>query len=206
MVRSKGPVWHKKQKDVGIMPKNLRGVDREATWAYSKADNWIYGHGTFCLTSHEIPVLGQFRWMPNSKNESKVMYWESRKLKGFIETVCMDSKADDVGIFKNLKNFWKINLLTKPRKRFDKTDERKAFVKEMNKKENKIIYKDRSTTVEPMQGLVSDIFGLERAWMRGNKSNRWIFAAMGVAVQMAQMWALTYGHSTWKIKQLVLGL
>jgi len=31
MNKAKGPVWHKKYKDKGIVPKNLRALDKEAT-------------------------------------------------------------------------------------------------------------------------------------------------------------------------------
>jgi hypothetical protein len=56
-----------------------------------------------------------------------------------------------------------------------------------------------------MQGLVKDIFELDRCWMRGNSNNRWIFAAMGLTVQMHQLQAFKQGGSTWNIKELVLG-
>ena len=75
------------------------------------------------------------------------------------------------------------------------------MVKVLNQRKNKKVYKQRSYTVEPMQGLLKDIFELERCWMRGNANNRWLFAAMGVAVQMHQYRAwqsepLTVGHQT----------
>ena len=38
MVKAKGPVWHQKQKQPGIIPKGWRGLDREATWGTSHAD------------------------------------------------------------------------------------------------------------------------------------------------------------------------
>jgi hypothetical protein len=38
-----------------------------------------------------------------------------------------------------------------------------------------------------MQGNVKDIFDLNRCWMRGNNNNRWLFATMGLAVQMHQL-------------------
>ena len=66
-------------------------------------------------------------------------------------------------------------------------------------------YRERSYKVEPMQGLVKDIFELDRCWMRGNSNNRWIFAAMGLTVQMHQLQAFKQGRSTWNIKELVLG-
>jgi hypothetical protein len=41
--------------------------------------------------------------------------------------------------------------------------------------------------------------------MRGRAHNRWLFAAMGVVIQMHQYHAWQEGRSTWAIKQEVLG-
>ena len=65
---------------------------------------------------------------------------------------------------------------------------------------------ERSATVEPMQGLVADIFELHHCWMRGDVNNWWVFAAMGLAVQIAQWNAWKEGRSTWDIKRDVLGV
>jgi hypothetical protein len=56
MNQAKGPVWHKKQKDKGIIPKKLRGIDKQASWCKSNADGWVYGQGSFSLTSHKHPL------------------------------------------------------------------------------------------------------------------------------------------------------
>jgi hypothetical protein len=42
--------------------------------------------------------------------------------------------------------------------------------------------------------------------MRGSENNRWLFAAMGIAVQMAQWNAYKHKGSTWEIKSEVLGI
>jgi len=49
----------------------LKGLDKQATWSFSRVDGWVYGHGSFCLTSHRVPVLGFFAWMTNSGHEAK---------------------------------------------------------------------------------------------------------------------------------------
>lgn len=206
MTKAKGPVWHKKQKKKGIIPKGLKGVDKQATWGKSRADGWQYGHGTFCLTPHEIPIVGIFQWMPNSGNEAKRMEQEIVKYTGIIKRVFMDSKADDQHLYRSLKKNYKIKLVTSPRRNMDKTESRRAYMKEMLTKRDVKEYQKRSTTVEPMQGIVKDIFDLEVCWMRGSASNRWLFAAMGIAVQMAQFRAYREKRSTWKIKSDVLGL
>lgn len=206
LTRAKGPMWHKRQKERGIVPNGLRGLDCEATWGKSRSDGWVYGHGSVALVSHAVPVLGLFAWMPNSGHEAKRMEWEIAAYAGLIHRVCMDSKADDQKLYALLKREHDIALVTVPRKGMDKSPERKRMIREMDTPAHRRAYRKRSTTVEPMQGLVKELFELDRCWMRGEKSNRWLFAAMGVAVQMAQWRAVQRGQSTWDIREEVLGL
>ena len=205
MIQAKGPVWHQKQKKQGIIPKGLTGIDREATWSKSNADGWVYGHGTFSMVSHDVSVLGCFVWMPNSAHEAKRMWVETEGYTGTIDTIIMDSKADDCGLFRDFKEKRRMNFITQPRRNMDKTPERRAFIQAMQSHKNKQYYKERSQTVEPMQGIVKDIFDLDRCWMRGNQNNRWLFAAMGIAIQMHQLQAYQNNQSTWAIKSEVLG-
>jgi len=210
MVRAKGPVWHHKQKARGQVPKGLRGLDREATWSFSRADGWVYGHGTFCLCSHpqngQPPVLGRLVWMPNSAHEGKRLPLEVAPFQGRLKIVCMDSKADDLALYEHLKQHLKMQLLTAPRAGMNKSPERRRMIRQMSGRFHHMIYRQRSKTVEPMQALMKDIFGLDTCWMQGDRSNRWLFAAMGVAVQIAQRLAYRQRRSTWHIKHDVLGL
>ena len=205
MIHARGPVWHRKHQKQGIIPRGLSGLDTEATWSYSKSAGWVYGHGTFCMVACRHRILGAFKWMRNSGNEAKRMWLETGKLKGLIRTVLMDSKADDKDLFFELRRQRKMLLLTTPRKGADKSPARKRMVKVLQATKNQQLYKQRGYTVEPMQGLIKDIFELERCWMRGAASNRWLFAAMGVTVQMHQYRAWQAGRSTWAIKAEVLG-
>lgn len=204
MVKARGPVWHKKQKTQGLVPKGLTGLDRDATWSYSKADGWVYGHGTFCVATHRKSVLGLFLWMPNSAHEGKRLAEELPPVYRLLNTVCMDSKADDHKLYFALKDAG-VQLLTRPRKGTDKSPKRQQMIQEMNTRRFRKLYRERGQVVEPMQGLVKELFDLERCWMRGNASQRWLFAAMGVAVQMAQRLAFAKRQSTWNIRHAVLG-
>ena len=124
MNRAKGPIWHKKQKDKGIVPDRLRGLDKEATWCTSHADGWIYGHGSFSLTSHRNPVLGCFMWMPNSSNEAKRMWHETVSLKGYIDYVSMDSKADSYPLYREFYRQRRMTLVTSSRRKENRTKNR----------------------------------------------------------------------------------
>lgn len=205
MLRAQGPVWHQKHKKQGIIPPRLRGIDKTADWGKSKAKGWVYGHGTFMLTPTDIPIVGRFVWMANNGNEAKKMEQEIIHYNPFVKTVLMDSKADDQKMYWRLKHEHHIQLITVPRKHMDKSEERKHYIANMLTKKNIRIYKKRSTTVEPMQGLVKELFDLDRCWMRGDINNRWLIAAMGVAVQIAQLRAYRNNQSTWNIQSYLLG-
>ena len=118
----------------------------------------------------------------------------------------LDSKADDQALFAEFQRQRGMTLLTTPRKNSAHTEGRQHMIKVLNLPKNRRLRQQRGQTVEPMQSVVKDIFALERCWMRGQRNNRWLFAAMGVAVQLHQARALKAHHSTWKIKQEVLGL
>ena len=133
------------------------------------------------------------------------MWLETGHLKGQVDYVAMDSKADDSDLFREFSRQRKMKMITYCRQNMDKTPDRKKMISFMKKPKHKKIYRERSYKVEPMQGLVKDIFELDRCWMRGNDNNRWLFAAMGVAVQMHQLQAFKQGKSTWNVKELVLG-
>ncbi len=205
MTKAKGPVWHQKQKLIGEIPKGLTGIDKEATWSKSRADGWVYGHGSFSIVTHKESVLGCFVWMPNSGNEAKRLYMEACHYTGSLDYLVMDSKADDQKLFRNLKEQYNIRLVTACSKEDNKTEGRRQMIAAMSSKKCQRYYKERSQTVEPMQGLVKEIFDLDRCWMRGNATNRWLFAAMGLAIQMHQLRAYKEQGSTWKIKAEVLG-
>jgi hypothetical protein len=143
--------------------------------------------------------------MRNSANEAKRMGLETGKLKGLITTVLMDSKADEQDLFREFHRQRGMRLLTTTRKGANKSPARQRMVKILKQRKNPRVYKQRSYPVEPRQGLIKDIFELERCWMRGTENNRWIFAAMGVAVPMHQYQAWQAGRSPWAIKQDVLG-
>ncbi len=144
-------------------------------------------------------------WMPNSGNEAKRMWLETGDLKGRIDYVSMDSKADSYPLFREFKRQRRMTLVTSSRRKINVSENRKAMHRLMQASKLKQIYKERSYRVEPVQGLLKNIFDLDRCWRIGNKSNRWLFAAMGLTVQMHQLTAHKENRSTWKIKDEVLG-
>ena len=150
-------------------------------------------------------LLGAFKWRRNRANEAKRRWVETGKLRGVITTVRMDSKADDQDLFREFQRHRGIRLLTTARKGADKSPARQRMGQILKQRKNKRLDKQRSYTVDPRQGLVTDLFELERCWRPGTDNTRGVLAAMGVAGQMPQYRAWQAGRSTWAIKQAVLG-
>jgi hypothetical protein len=201
-----GPVWHTKQRAQGSTPEGLPGLDQQATWGKSHSDGWVYGPGSFGLGSHTPCVLGAFKYIRNSAHEAQRLWPETGHRRGVSTTVIMDRKADDQDLFAEFQRQRGMTLLTTPRTTRDHTAERKARITILNQPENRELRQQRGQTAEPMQGVGKDIFAWERCWLRGQRNNRWLFAAMGVAVQVHQARALQAHRSPWKIKHEVLGL
>jgi hypothetical protein len=190
MNKAWGPVWHAKPKAHRSIPDDLRGVDQEATWGKSHDDGWVDGHGSFCMVSHRPCVPGAFKYMRNSAHAAKRLWLKTGHLRGMIETVVMDGKADDQALFAEFQRQCGMTRWTTPRKNSDHTAERQQMINVLPQPKHYRLRKQRGQTVEPMQGLVKDLFALERCWMRGHRHNRWLFAAIGVTVQMHQARAL----------------
>jgi hypothetical protein len=128
--------------------------------------------------------------MPNSANEAKRLWRETFHVKEHFDYAAMDSKADDFGLFRKLKGQRKMNLNTYCRQNMDESPHRKKMIQFMQNPKHQKTYRERSCRVKPMQGIVKNIFDLEPCWMRGKQNNRWLFAAMGLAIQMHRLDAL----------------
>ena len=144
--------------------------------------------------------------MRNRAHEAKRLWGESGHLRGVVTTVIMEGKADDQALCAACQRQRTLPLGTTPRQHSDHTEARQQMIPVLKRPTHRLLRKQRGQTVEPMQGVMKDIFALDRWWMRGYRHHRWLFAALGVAVQRHQARALTAHRSTWKIKQEVLGL
>jgi hypothetical protein len=123
-----------------------------------------------------------------------------------VETVILDSHADADDLLAEFQRQRGRTLLTTPRKNSAHPVERQQLITVLNRPPNRRLRQDRGQTVEPRQGVVQDLFALERWGRRGHRQNRWRFAAMGMAVQRHQASALNAHRSPGTIKQAVLGL
>jgi len=92
-----GPVWHKKDKAAGVIPKGLHGLDREADWIQSTYHGWVYGykaHVTVSVAPTTVRVvLGAT--VTGSAGESHVLRERLAALPPLVETLLLDAGDDD---------------------------------------------------------------------------------------------------------------
>ena len=72
LFKAAGPVWHQKDRLKAHLPKDLRGVDKTATWSKSGYHGWMYGYGLH-LTSIRSGFPVMFHVLPANVNERKVL-------------------------------------------------------------------------------------------------------------------------------------
>ena len=121
-----GPVWRTNPRVPGVVPEGRRGLDREATWGKSPSDGWVYGHGSFCVVSHDACVLGAFQSMRHSAHAATRPGLETGHLRGVVTTVILAGKADDQDLGAEFQRPRRMPLLPTPRKHPDQGPARRG--------------------------------------------------------------------------------
>jgi Transposase DDE domain len=92
-----GPVWHKKDKEAGIIPEGLHGLDREADWIPSDYQGWVYGyqaHVSISVAATTVRVvLGAC--ITGRACESHVLQARVNALPPLLRTLLLDAGYDD---------------------------------------------------------------------------------------------------------------
>ena len=73
MYESDGPLWHKKDREKGVVPVGLRNVDTESSWSKSGYRGWVQGYRLVLQTlvfPSPVPLFGV--WRENFPNEAKI--------------------------------------------------------------------------------------------------------------------------------------
>src|ERR1700687_930727 len=92
-----GPVWHKKDKQAGIIPEGLHGLDTQADWIQSTYHGWVYGykaHVSISVAPTTVRVvLGAT--VTGSVCESHILQERAEGLPPLVTTLLLDAGYDD---------------------------------------------------------------------------------------------------------------
>lgn len=80
MYQAIGPLWHKKDRQTGVIPVGLRNVDTQSSWSKSGYRGWVQGYRLVIQTLvFPAPVPLGAVWRRNSENEAKIALEELDK-------------------------------------------------------------------------------------------------------------------------------
>ena len=51
LYKTRGSVWHQKDRQANVIPDGLRNLDTDASWSTSKYRGWVYGYGLHLTTT-----------------------------------------------------------------------------------------------------------------------------------------------------------
>lgn len=80
MYQARGPKWHKKDRQQGVIPIGLRNVDTQSSWSKSGYRGWVQGYRILLQTlvfPSPVPLFAV--WRKNSTNEAKIAAEELEK-------------------------------------------------------------------------------------------------------------------------------
>ena len=73
MYKAQGPLWHKQDREKGLVPVGLRNVDRESTSSKSDYRGWVQGYRLLLqglVFPEPVPIFAA--WRPNNEGEAHI--------------------------------------------------------------------------------------------------------------------------------------
>jgi hypothetical protein len=190
LIAACGPLWHKKDRNKGCIPKGLRNVDTESTWGRSGARGWVQGYKGHAMITADplaqiIPLDSGLTGAHVADNISAPLF--IKHLPASTKYLLADGTYDDQ----------KLIALCEQRKHGKHITRRLVVPIEIKKhtppKRRKLglwfatpfaqkLYRQRGISVEPFWERIKRLFEIEPIWKKGKK-----FAAA-----LFQMAVLTY--------------
>jgi hypothetical protein len=159
-----GPVWHKKDKEAGVVPDGLHGLDQEADWIQSTYHGWVYGykaHVTISVSSATVRVILDAT-VTGSACESHVLKARLPDLPPTLETLLLDAGYDD-GLLITAAAERGITILAPLAKPIGQStpQDRRDRAAYLDSPAGKARYAQRGTSIEPLFGTIKDFFCLD---------------------------------------------
>ena len=168
-----GPVWHKKDKEAGIIPAGLHGLDTQADWIQSTYHGWVYGykaHVSISVAPTTVRVvLGAT--VTGADCESHVLQARVKDLPPLVRTLLLDAGYDDGDLIADCAEYG-IEVLAPLSKPVGKTtpQDRRDRAAYLASPQGKARYKQRGSSIEPFFATIKDFFHLDPLPLQG-KSN-----------------------------------
>jgi hypothetical protein len=173
--RARGPLWHKKHRKRNVVPKKLRGVDRQSQWGYSPYHRWVQGyaqHTVVNATPGEARLPLDCTAAGANMAENQVFIQRVPLLPANVQKTLLDGSYDDEEVFRICKQYGIRPIVRMEVPRADACPLRLWAWKIRALPTNQALYVRRRTTIEPSFGNGKKSFENSRVWFYGLQRNK----------------------------------
>jgi hypothetical protein len=206
-LKSKGPLWHKKYRRQGIIPYNLRGVDKDSKWGFSTSKGFYQGYklhlnAVFDKNNELIPFPVDAVLTTANVSDNKKARTIYRYLKENVKVQFADSGYDDNLFFLELLKTKGILFISSLKGKVN--DPIRKFRSILLKWIQSIGYKyTRNTTIEPLNGRLKDNFQIDPLPVKGkSKVQTWVLAAV-ICYQLILIYNLKMKRKMGAVKEIL---
>jgi transposase len=170
LMKANGNVWHKKNMLANELPA-CGNIDTDAHWGKSAYKGWTFGYAMFSLvTCGPQGIVWPVESVLHPANANDVVIFKQdllTHLPSETKLLLADSGFDDQHLA-NACNRREITLVT-PIPKVGKSTSKKRLARAslFATPDIREVFALRKTSVEPFQGQIKDLFGLERLPMKG---------------------------------------
>jgi hypothetical protein len=202
---ARGPLWHKKHRERGVIPKKLRGVDRESAWGISPYHGWVQGYAEHTIVN---ATPGEARFpldcTASAANmaENHVLVTRLAFLPASVTKALLDGSYDDDAVFSACREagIAPIVNMERPKRAADPT--RQWAWRLRRKKTNGHLYSSRRITIEPTFGNSKRSFENHRVWFYGLRRNQTHLVMIHYARAIAMLVNFRTKHPAENVQEL----
>ena len=226
LIAGRGPLWHKRDRQAGRIPKGLHGVDKETTWGCSQHDGWVQGY-SFEVVVTATPGSTVFPLVASadtaSAKETKTCREKLVALPENTHYVLVDSGYDSNELAEqveydaddrrtgrrflcpeNRRGSKRGRRAPAPQPRDEHHRRRLQRRKFLKGRTGKRLYARRGQTVEPFNDWFKGLFELDhQVWHRGLDNNRSQMLAAIFAYQLLVRYNHRCGNKNGQVKWLM---
>ena len=165
-----GPVWHKADKQAGIIPAGLHGLDSEADWIQSTYHGWVYGYKAHVTISAAPTTVRAVlcATVTGSACESHILQSHLDDLPPLVKTLLLDAGYDDGQLLTDCaqRGVHVLVPLSKPVGK-STSQERRDRATYLASPEGKARYQQRGCSIEPFFATLKSFFHLDPLPVQG---------------------------------------
>jgi len=214
MFKAQGPLWHKKDRNKGIVPENLRNVDTDSEWGYSKYRGWIQGYALHLLCSATpgfIPVPLDAEAATANVPENRIFdpmidhFHEGTKYI-VADSAYDDGKLTDKCEFRKNDKYITRRLVVPMEKHIHTSSKRLPYIRFFKSKRGQRLFRLRKITVEPMFEILKSLFSLEPVWMKGKQNVQSLLLLIVFTYQLLLLFNFVNGRAVSHVKYILDGV